>query len=85
MSAPIVGPASPGAMISSHSTMLRSWRTLPGQSPICSSAIASSQIARAGSPAASAARCMKWRGEHRDVGRAARPGAGTRSGTTFSR
>ena len=32
MSARIGSPLSPGAMISSQSTTLRSWRTLPGQS-----------------------------------------------------
>ena len=75
---------SPGAMISSHSSTLRSWRTLPGQSADCSSASASGDSRRGGRPAASAARAMKYSAS---IGMSARRSAsdGTRIGTTLSR
>ena len=43
-------PGSPGAMISIHSTALRSWRTSPAHSVVCMTAMASSLIGRGGRP-----------------------------------
>ena len=60
-------PGSPGAMISIHSTALRSWRTSPGQSVVCSTAIASSLIGRGGRPECSGGAQHEVAGEHRDV------------------
>jgi hypothetical protein len=52
MSAVMTASGSPPARIISRSTLLRSWRTLPGQSCDCSTAIASSPIWRFGRPVA---------------------------------
>jgi hypothetical protein len=52
MSAEMTASGSPPARIISRSTLLRSWRTLPGQSWVCSTAIASVPIRRLGKPVA---------------------------------
>ena len=60
LSTPISARASPVAMISSHSSTLRSWRTLPGQLADWNRASASADSLRTGRPDASAARTMKY-------------------------
>ena len=50
MAAVITASGSPPARIISRSTLLRSWRTLPGQSCDCSTASASAPIVRLGRP-----------------------------------
>ena len=47
------------ARISSRSTILRNWRTLPGQPWVCSTAMASSPMLRIGRPPAADSRFMK--------------------------
>ena len=84
MSALITASGSPPARIISRSTLLRSWRTLPGQSCDCSTAMASSPIRRLGSPVACEIWCMKYSIR---LGISSRRSAngGTRIGTTESR
>ena len=60
MLALMTASGSPPARIISRSTLLRSWRTLPGQSCDCSTAIASSPILRRGRPVDCDICSMKW-------------------------
>ncbi len=70
--------------ISIRSTLLRSWRTLPGQACDCSIASASSPSRRRGRPVASQICSMKYStSSGMSSRRSAR--AGTRTGTTFRR
>ena len=84
MSAFITASGSPPARIISRSTLLRSWRTLPGQSCDCSTAMASSPISRLGNPVAYEICSMKY---SMRCGMSSRRSAsgGTRIGTTESR
>ncbi len=50
MSAVMIASGPPPARIITRSTLLRSWRTLPGQTCDCSTAIASCPICRFGRP-----------------------------------
>ena len=59
ISAEMMSWGSPVARISSRSMLLRSWRTLPGQSCTCRVAMASSPRMRLGMPVASLMRSMK--------------------------
>ncbi len=84
ISAVISSLGSPETRISMRSTMLMSWRTLPGHGWTCRVAMASSPSLRFGRPVAVLIRSMKYStSSEMSSRRSERPG--TLSGTTFSR
>src|SRR5262245_42711083 len=84
MLAVMTASGSPPDRINSRSMLLRSSRTLPGQSCACRTAMASSPMRRGDSPEDCATCCTKcWISNGMSSRRSARPG--TRSGTTLSR
>ena len=84
MSALIATSGSPPARIINRSTLFRSWRTLPGQSCDCSTAMASSPMMRLGRPVASEICSMKYPIKWGMSSRRSESG-GTRIGTTDKR